>query len=117
MTVIVNGTEVDFGDCCAVIENGSTLVPARALFETLGAQVSWNGETQTVYAERDWRLISFKIGDSKIYVDGQVKELGLSVKIIDSVAYIPLRSMCDALDYKLSWDEETKSAEVSYASF
>lgn len=36
-------------DVLPIIQNGRTLVPMRAIFEALGANVEWNGNTQTVF--------------------------------------------------------------------
>ena len=44
-----------------IIENGSTLVPMRFLFEQMGADVEWNGETQTATATLDNTEITFSI--------------------------------------------------------
>lgn len=40
--LIVNGAEVNCGECPPQIVNGYTLVPARALAESLGATVLWD---------------------------------------------------------------------------
>jgi len=40
--VILNGTQMTF-EVPPIIENGRTLVPLRAIFEAMGATVSWNG--------------------------------------------------------------------------
>ena len=48
--VTVDGEELTF-DQNPVIINDRTMVPMRAIFEKLGASVSWDGETKTVTAE------------------------------------------------------------------
>ncbi|WP_052339542.1 copper amine oxidase N-terminal domain-containing protein [Gorillibacterium massiliense] len=47
LTIVVNGTLLDTGGK-ARIEKGTTLVPAKQLAEALGADVAWNGQSQTV---------------------------------------------------------------------
>ena len=39
--VLVDGNQLEF-DVAPVIEDGRTLVPMRAIFEALGADVDWN---------------------------------------------------------------------------
>ena len=47
-----------------VIEDGSTLVPMRFLFEQMGADVEWNQETQTATATLDNTAVTFAIDDT-----------------------------------------------------
>ena len=49
--VLVDGEQKEFSVPPVIIE-GSTFVPVRELFETLGAEVSWNGERKEVLAEK-----------------------------------------------------------------
>ncbi|MBE7041985.1 MAG: hypothetical protein E7399_00620, partial [Ruminococcaceae bacterium] len=51
ISVLVNNQALSF-DQPPVIENDRTLVPLRAIFEALGAEVLWDGETSTVTATR-----------------------------------------------------------------
>ncbi|MCL5934911.1 MAG: ABC transporter substrate-binding protein [Firmicutes bacterium] len=46
--VVVNGQEVK-GDVPAIIINERTLVPVRAISETLGLEIHWDDSTNTVY--------------------------------------------------------------------
>ena len=51
LKVFYNDEIIKF-DVEPVIENGRTLVPLRAIFETFGAQVSWDAATSTVTAKK-----------------------------------------------------------------
>lgn len=51
-TVFYNGEKIKF-DQIPVIENGRTLVPLRAIFEKIGAEVGWNGDTHTISAKKE----------------------------------------------------------------
>lgn len=46
ISVIVNGTRLKF-DAQPVIENGRVLVPVRAIFQALGAEVTWDEDART----------------------------------------------------------------------
>lgn len=43
------------------IQSGSTLVPMRAFFEALGAEVNWNNATKTVTGKRGSTIVSLTI--------------------------------------------------------
>jgi hypothetical protein len=47
--VLLDGQLLSF-DVQPIIEDGRTLVPLRTIFEALGANVSWDENTQTVAA-------------------------------------------------------------------
>ena len=47
--ILVNGKEVQ-NDTVAMIRNGRTYLPIRAVLENFGAKVRWNGDTRTVIA-------------------------------------------------------------------
>lgn len=58
--LVVDGKEI-YSDVPPQIINGRTLVPARPLAEAMGADVSWNEESQTVFVwTREWRNNTFK---------------------------------------------------------
>ena len=53
-TVIIKDIKADTEqrtplDCAPLISDGRTLVPVRAVSESLSADVQWDGESQTVY--------------------------------------------------------------------
>lgn len=50
----LNGQQLSF-DVSPVIENGQPLIPFRVIFESLGANVLWDEQTQTVTATKEGR--------------------------------------------------------------
>ena len=70
-TVYVNSSEIMFDDQAPVIlGEGTTLVPARGVFEAMGATVEWKDETRTVEIESaDHKtLVRLVIDDSTMRV-------------------------------------------------
>jgi len=51
-------------DVPPVFEKGRIMVPMRAIFEAIGATVSWNNSTQTAVADREGTEVQIKIGSS-----------------------------------------------------
>jgi len=52
ISVLIDGTEHHF-DPPPIIQSGRTLVPMRAIFEALGAEVEWDPATRTAIGTRD----------------------------------------------------------------
>ncbi|MHC2184103.1 stalk domain-containing protein [Paenibacillus sp. PvR148] len=47
----INGQALYF-DQALILQQGSVLVPMRAIFEAFGSHVEWNAQTQTVIAKK-----------------------------------------------------------------
>lgn len=65
----VNGVDVTM-DVAGTIINGSTFVPVRFIAESLGAQVSWDGNTQTVLVNSNGTTQAIKTYKVIRVVDG-----------------------------------------------
>lgn len=90
-----------------VIKEGRTLLPVRFLAEAFGAEVSWDSGTQTVSLTKDGRLITMKIGENKITVDGVGYETDVPAQIIENRTMLPLRTLCEtAFGKKVFWDKK-----------
>ena len=63
ISVFVDGNKVEF-DVAPVINDGRTLVPVRAIFESIGAKVTWDDATKTVFSDMGDTKISLKINDN-----------------------------------------------------
>ena len=122
--VVVNGCEV-VTDVAPVIIDGRTMLPVRAVCEAIGAKVSFDNETRTVTAKGyDYTLVT-KIDDKniKLYLgdgtEGECieSESDVAPMIIGGRTMLPLRALCEALDFKVSWDEKTKTVNAEQTVF
>ncbi len=111
--VTVNGAMVEFPDQKPVIEDGRTLVPARGVFEALGAVVTWDDSTKTATVKTDEKEIAVQIGSNYLVVNGEVIEIDVPAKIINGRTMIPLRAVAEALDCEVGWDGATYTAFIS----
>ena len=110
--VVVDGNPVVFEDQVPILENGRTLVPLRATFNALGAEVDWNADTSTVFANKRLKNISLRINDTKMYVDGKETALEVPAKLINGITMIPLRAVAEALDTNVGWNAETFTVNI-----
>lgn len=110
--VVLNSQVLNFQDTQPTIENGRTLVPLRAIFDALGAQVQWDGDTQTVTATRAGTEIRLIIG-GQAYKNGLPVALDVPAKIIDDRAMVPLRFIGEALGCQVNWDGNTQIINIT----
>jgi len=104
--VFVNNKEVIFADQKAIIDNGRTLVPARGVFEALGAEVMWNGDEQSVTVKYRKDTVILKIGNSTILVNGHEKKIDVPAKLLNNRTMIPVRAVAEAFLCDVKWDGE-----------
>lgn len=107
----VDGSELQT-DVPPTILSGRTLVPLRAIFEALDADVSWNGATQTATAAKAGTTVQVSIDNTTAYVNGQAQTLDVPAKLIDGRTMVPARFVSESLDARVLWDGNTQSVYV-----
>ncbi|WP_168123951.1 stalk domain-containing protein [Paenibacillus sp. HB172176] len=116
--VLLDGSELSFPAHPEIVD-GTTLLPMRKIFETLGASIEWKGDTQTVIAERGTQTISITIGSQTAFVNGAEVPLEVAPVITNGNTMVPLRFIAETFGYHVEWDGElgeirlTSSANLS----
>jgi len=110
--VTLYGKKLSF-DQPPVIENGRTLVPLRAIFEALNAEVAWDGETQTVRAIRYGTYIELQIGSNEMKVNNRIITLDVPAKTINDRTMVPARAIAEAFGCSVSWDAENNAVIIN----
>lgn len=105
--------------------DGRVLVPMRTIFEQLNSDVSWDGNSKTVFAEHNGEVMSLAIDSDALNtgVRNSVGEivwidkisLDVPAKIIDDSTYVPIRAVSEALGARVSWNEALKSVSIDTA--
>ncbi|HNX29711.1 MAG TPA: stalk domain-containing protein [Syntrophomonadaceae bacterium] len=111
-SVIIDGQPLAFTDARPVIEQGRTLVPLRAIFEAMGANVGWNQDTRTVTAVKSGTTVVLQIGSSASMVNGQVKQLDVPAQIINGRTLVPLRFISEAFGAVVNWDSASQTVFI-----
>ena len=104
ITVYYNMYKVDF-DQPPIIEDGRTLVPIRGVFELIGANVDWNGDTKTVTINNNKKVIQLTVDENMAYIDGEPVELDVPVRILNDRTIVPLRFLAETLNCTVEWDD------------
>jgi len=112
ISVLINNVPIQF-DQPPILENGRTLVPLRAIFEALGADVQWENNTKTVTAIKDGTQISLQIGSTRMYVNGSTKTLDVPAKLINSRTLVPVRAISEAFGCKVDWIQDTRTVVIT----
>ena len=99
-------------DQAPVEENGRLLVPARAIFESLDAEVSWDAEEQIVTAVTDEARVVMQIDNTEMGNGKEVITLEVPPRLIGDRTLVPLRAVSEALDAKVVYVENLQRVVV-----
>lgn len=96
-------------DVTAYAHDNRTFVPVRFVAERLGANVSWEGDTQTVVVEKDGHTIRMQVGSLTYTLDGQTRQLDVPAEYKASTGgnsrtMVPVRFVTEALGYQVEWE-------------
>jgi tetratricopeptide (TPR) repeat protein len=114
--VFVNGLQLKF-EVEPIIDNGRVMVPLRAIFESLEAQVDWIPETQTINAvSKHGAKLTLQIGNTRgtLEKDGVQSTIIMEVppKIIDGRTLVPLRVIGESFNKEVTWQQAGLSAYI-----
>lgn len=110
-TVVLDGTTISF-DAKPVVENGTTLVPLRAIFEALGATVEWDEHTKTVVSKLGETTVTLTINSKTAYKNGNSFSLLAAPQIIENRTLVPVRFIAESFGLDVSWEASTKTVLI-----
>lgn len=110
--LVVNGTPV-VTDVPPVVENDRTLVPIRALSETLGFEVDWDDANRAVTLAKGEQVIVLYIGRADTLVNGQPKPIDVPPVIRENRTLIPVRFVAENLGLEVSWDPSSRIVGIT----
>jgi hypothetical protein len=108
----INGSKISF-EQAPFIDNGTTMVPMRAIFEALGADVDWNNAAKTVTAVKGEIRISLTIDDNTAYINEKSVSLDSKPVIKSGTTMVPVRFVSEALGATVDWNASDKSITIT----
>ena len=112
ITVNIEGKPLSF-DAEPFIEDGTTFVPMRAIFEALGASIDWDDATRTVTSVKDGNEISLTIDSDIATKNGITRIISKAPQIAFDYTMVPLRFVCESLDCAVYWDGATQTIDIT----
>lgn len=112
ITVYLEGRKINF-DVPPQTINGRTMVPIRAIFEAMGATVSWDEATQTAISTKNNTTVKMTLNRTTYYINDTASEMDVTPVIIDGRTLAPAIYVAEAFGYYVNWDSITKSVLIS----
>ena len=111
ITVLLNGEPVSF-DVQPEILAGTTFVSLRSIFEQLGVEVEWNQQRQEALLTSSREEICLKVGSKVAIRNTEVSSLTDAPYLKEDRVMVPLRYLSESLGYDVTWNPETRTAEI-----
>lgn len=111
ITVQLDGRTLNF-DVQPQIIGGRTMVPLRAIFESLGATVEWNNDAKTVTAYNEIYYVQATINDNNMKVNGETRILDIPPLLVNGRTLVPARFVAEAFGAKVDWDAKTSTVHI-----
>ncbi len=112
VTVKINNEYLDC-DTAPYIKNDRTMVPLRAIFEALGAEVSWDNTARAAIGVMGDLEIKITIGENILYKNGEEIPLDAPAEITNDRTMVPVRAISEAFGATVSWDNENKNVNIT----
>ena len=109
--VMLDAEQITF-DVPPQIIKGRTMVPIRAIFEALGAEVDWDAATRTVTATIDDYVVHCTIDKTTMLVCGERVEMDVAPVIVEGRTLMPARFAAEAFVCTVGWDGPTRTVYI-----
>ena len=112
ITVTYDGEKISF-DVQPEIVDDRVMVPMRTIFETFGAKVKWDSDTQTITAKKKSKTIQMTIGSSDMTKNDETYSFDVSPIIEDGRTLVPIRAISDMLGLDVEWNEKNNTVTIT----
>ena len=107
-TVIVDGRPIAEA---GRIRDRRVQIPMRAVFEALGANVTYTPVNKKIVAQTRRKTISMILGENFAYLPEKTY-LDYPPRVVNGKVYVPLRFVSEALGSNVRWVSEERTAYV-----
>lgn len=114
ITVEIDGKALNM-DVAPYIKNNRTMIPFRAIFEGLGAKVTYDfvdERNKTVVGEKLDRKVILTIGKDKAIYCTHERNLDAPAELKNSRTFVPLRFVSESMRAKVDWDEQNRKVSI-----
>ena len=100
-------------DTAAVDDEGTPYLPFRAIYELLGADVTWIAEKRTARGERGSITVDLQVDNGVAVVNKDQVILDISSKLKDGKTLVPGWFFAQSLGADIDWDENERVINIS----
>ncbi|MFJ7696954.1 stalk domain-containing protein [Lysinibacillus fusiformis] len=111
ITITVDGVQLKTDQPPAMIQ-GRVMLPLRAIFEALGANVNWDPRSQTVTGIKGDTTVVLKMKSKTATINGQTVTLDVPAQILRGRTMVPVRFVSEALGQDVDWNSRNQTVTI-----
>lgn len=96
-----------------VIRNDRTLLPIRAIVESLNGEVEWNDAQKEATVKYNDTEIKLTLNQATAYVNGEEKALDSVPVVINDRTMLPIRFIAENLNLNVAWDDTGRIVTIT----
>ena len=108
----INGSEIS-AEVPPTIIDGRTMVPVRAIFEAVGANIDFDAETKIITARNGDTTVNMTVGANAVTVNNKEVQLDAPAVIVNGRTLAPARFVAETFGYTVQWDAENKIVKIN----
>ena len=108
----INGSEIS-AEVPPTVIDGRTMVPVRAIFEAVGANIDFDAETKTITAKKCDATVNMTVGTKVATVNNKEVQLDAPAVIVNGRTLAPARFVAETFGYTVQWDAENKIVKIN----
>lgn len=112
----VDGKDIQFSESTGfpyLSNSGRTMMPLRICLESIGCEIDWNQQTQTVRSSKGSISVEIPVGKKEIQVNHSPVKIDMAAVLINGRTYLPLRAVLEAYGYTVGWDDKARTVTAS----
>ena len=111
--LIIDGVELAELDTPPVIISSRVMVPARAVFESVGGSADWDPYSRQITVNYIDSTLIMTVGSTWAWFNGEYIQMEVPPIIINGRTLIPLRFPAETFGFGVDWDPRGPSAIIS----
>ncbi len=113
ISVVINGQPIVL-PTPAITHQGRALVPAREVFERMGATVKWESEQKRARISLGGRWIAIAPEATKAFTNGGPVSVPEPARYVGSLLFVPVNPTAPALGARLKWEPKEKTVYINF---
>jgi Copper amine oxidase N-terminal domain. len=109
--IVINSKAETF-ERMPVKRNGSILVPFRAIFTALGAEVKYEKSDKSISGTKGDTTVRLQLGSTTAWKNNEKLTLAQPPVLIEGSAYVPIRFVSESLGAEVEWDSANKTVRI-----
>lgn len=113
ISLYVNNEPIETKTMNPIQLEGRVLVPAREVFEAMGANVTWDNALKKVTIKYKSKTIILTMNQAEATINDAIVSMDVPGKVINNKVMIPIRFVSEAMGLNVRWDSTNRAVWIT----